>query len=224
MSNVTIFEPIRVLIADDNPRFRRGLRALLQTAPETEVAGEAATGEEAVVLTDRLQPDVILMDIKMPDGNGIEATRRIIETSPHIGILMLTMIEDDDSVFAAMRAGARGYLLKGALKAEILRAIRGVSSGEAIFGPAIARRLIDYFAAPRSTSLGQVFPELTAREREILDLIAQHLTNPQIAARLSLSPKTIRNIASSIFNKLQVTDRAEAIMRAREAGLGRTDP
>jgi DNA-binding NarL/FixJ family response regulator len=224
MNTVSMVEPIRVLIADDNPRFRRGLRALLQTAPETEVAGEAATGEEAVVLTDRLQPDVILMDIKMPDGNGIEATRRIMETSPHIGILMLTMVEDDDSVFAAMRAGARGYLLKGALKAEILRAIRGVSSGEAIFGPAIARRLIDYFAAPRSTSLGPVFPELTAREREILDLIAQHLTNPQIAARLSLSPKTIRNIASSIFNKLQVSDRAEAIMRARDAGLGRNDP
>jgi DNA-binding NarL/FixJ family response regulator len=163
------------------------------------------------------------MDIKMPDLNGIDATRQILETSPHIGILMLTMVEDDDSVFAAMRAGARGYLLKGALKAEILRAVRGVSSGEAIFGPAIARRLMDYFAAPRSTASGHAFPDLTAREREILGLIAQHLTNPEIAARLSLSPKTVRNIASSIFNKLQVTDRAEAIMRAREAGLGRHD-
>jgi DNA-binding NarL/FixJ family response regulator len=216
-------EPIRVLIADDNPRFRQGLRALLEAAPETEVAGEAATGAEAVALADRLQPDVILMDIKMPDLNGIDATRQILETSPHIGILMLTMVEDDDSVFAAMRAGARGYLLKGALKAEILRAVRGVSSGEAIFGPAIARRLMDYFAAPRSTASGHVFPDLTAREREILGLIAQHLTNPEIAARLSLSPKTVRNIASSIFNKLQVTDPAEAIMRAREAGLGRHD-
>ena len=213
-------ESIRVLVADDNPRFRQGLRGLLQAAPETEVAGEASNGGEAVALADRLQPDVILMDIKMPDLNGIDATRQILESSPHIGILMLTMVEDDDSVFAAMRAGARGYLLKGALKAEILRAIRGVSSGEAIFGPAIARRLMDYFAAPRSDAGGQVFPDLTAREREILGLIAQHLTNPEIAARLSLSPKTVRNIASSIFNKLQVVDRAEAIVRAREAGLG----
>lgn len=215
-----IIEPIRVLIADDNPRFRQGLRALLQAASETEVVGEAASGAEAVALADSLQPDVILMDIKMPDGNGIDATRQILETSPHIGILMLTMVEDDDSVFASMRAGARGYLLKGALKAEILRAVRGVSSGEAIFGPAIARRLMDYFATPRPAANGEVFPELTAREREILSLIAQHLTNPEIAARLSLSPKTVRNIASSIFTKLQVTDRAEAIIRAREAGLG----
>lgn len=214
-------EPIRVLIADDNPRFRQGLRALLASAPETDVAGEAATGGEAVALADRLQPDVILMDIKMPDGNGIDAARRILDTSPHIGILMVTMVEDDDAVFAAMRAGARGYLLKGALKAEILRAVRGVSSGEAIFGPAIARRLMEFFAAPRSAARGPVFPDLTARERQILGLIAQHLTNPEIAARLSLRPKTVRNIASSIFTKLQVTDRAEAIIRARDAGLGR---
>lgn len=213
-------EPVRILIVDDNPRFRQGLRALLQAAPETEVAGEASTGGEAVALADHVQPDVILMDIKMPDLNGIDATRRILETSPHIGILMLTMVEDDDSVFAAMRAGARGYLLKGALKAEILRAVRGVSSGEAIFGPAIARRLMEYFATPRLAAGGQPFPDLTMREREVLGLIAQHLTNPEIAARLSLSPKTVRNIASSIFNKLQVVDRAEAIVRAREAGLG----
>lgn len=213
-------EPVRVLIVDDNPRFRQGLRALLQAAPETEVAGEASTGGQAVALADRVQPDVILMDIKMPELNGIEATRRILETSPHIGILMLTMVEDDDSVFAAMRAGARGYLLKGASKAEILRAVRGVSSGEAIFGPAIARRLMEYFATPRLAAGGLPFPDLTMREREILGLIAQHRTNPEIAARLSLSPKTVRNIASSIFNKLQVADRAEAIVRAREAGLG----
>jgi DNA-binding NarL/FixJ family response regulator len=160
------------------------------------------------------------MDIQMPDVNGIEATRQILETSPHIGILMLTMFEDDDSVFAAMRAGARGYLLKGALKAEVVRAIRGISSGEAIFGPAIARRLMDYFASPRLDT-APVFPELTAREHEILTLMAQHRTNPEIATRLSLSPKTVRNIVSSIFNKLQVADRAQAIVRAREAGLGR---
>ena len=176
-------EPIRVLIADDNPGFRHGLRALLRSAPETEVAGEASTGEEAITLADRLQPDVVLMDIKMPDLNGVEATRRIMASSPHIGVLMLTMVEDDDAVFAAMRAGARGYLVKGALKAEVLRAIRAVSSGEAIFGPSIARRLIDYFSVPRSVS-DQLFPELTVREREILRLIAEHLTNPEIAARL----------------------------------------
>jgi DNA-binding NarL/FixJ family response regulator len=214
-------EPIRVLIADDNQRFRQGLRALLTRMPETDVVGEASNGEEVVSLADRHQPDVILMDIRMPPGmDGIEATRRVLETSPHIGILMLTMVEDDDSVFAAMRAGARGYLLKGALKAEILRAIRGVSSGEAIFGPAIARRLIDYFAVSRSNAPGLVFPDLTSREHEILNLMAQHRTNPEIAMRLSLSPKTVRNVVSSIFSKLQVADRAEAIVRAREAGLG----
>jgi DNA-binding NarL/FixJ family response regulator len=216
-------EPIRILIADDNLRFRQGLRTLLQAAPEMEVVGEAGSGDEAVALADGLQPDVILMDIKMPDVNGIEATHTILESSPHIGILMLTMVEDDDAVFAAMRAGARGYLLKGALKAEVLRAIRSVSSGEAIFGPTIARRLIDYFSVPRTIASNTAFPELTTREREILGLIAQHLTNPEIATRLSLSPKTIRNIVSNIFNKLQVADRAEAIMRAREAGLGEND-
>jgi DNA-binding NarL/FixJ family response regulator len=168
-------EPIRILIADDNLRFRQGLRTLLQAAPEMEVVGEAGSGDEAVALADGLQPDVILMDIKMPDVNGIEATHTILESSPHIGILMLTMVEDDDAVFAAMRAGARGYLLKGALKAEVLRAIRSVSSGEAIFGPTIARRLIDYFSVPRTIASNTAFPELTTREREILGLIAQHL-------------------------------------------------
>jgi DNA-binding NarL/FixJ family response regulator len=166
-----------------------------------------------------MQVDVVLMDIKMPDMNGIEATRQILESSPHIGILMLTMLEDDDSVFAAMRAGARGYLLKGALKAELLRAIRGVSSGDAIFGAPIARRLMDFFATTGVKAM-PAFPELTRREQEILALMAQHLTNPVIATRLSLSPKTVRNIVSSIFNKLQVADRAEAIVRARDAGLG----
>jgi len=212
---------IGVLIADDNDRFRAGLRALLQAAPETEVAGEATTGDEAIALAARLQPDVILMDIRMPGLNGIEATRRILQTSPHIGILILTMYEDDDSVFAAMRAGARGYLLKGALKAEILRAIRGVASGEAIFGPAIARRLMQYFAAPRPSAPASAFPELTEREQEILSLLAQHHPNTAIAERLALSPKTVRNHVSNIFSKLQVADRAQAIILARQAGLGR---
>lgn len=193
---------------------------MLESVADLEVVGEAATGEEAVALAARLQPDVILMDINMPGLNGLEATRRILHGSPHIAILMLTMFEDDDSVFAAVRAGARGYILKGALKAEIFRAIRAVSHGEAIFGPAIARKLMTYFAAPRPSAPPQTFPELTEREREILALMAQHLTNPEIAERLAISQKTVRNQVSNILSKLQVTDRAQAIIRAREAGLG----
>jgi DNA-binding NarL/FixJ family response regulator len=212
---------IRILIADDHPPFREGLQALLLSAPDCEVVGEAGTGDEALELAATLQPDVILMDINMPGVNGIEATRRILRTSPHISILVLTMFDDDDSVFAALRAGARGYLLKGALKTEILRAIRGVGSGEAIFGPAIARRLMSYFAGLKPAVPAQAFPELTDREREILALIAQHLTNPEIAERLTLSQKTVRNHVSNIFSKLQVADRAQAIIRAREAGLDR---
>jgi DNA-binding NarL/FixJ family response regulator len=215
-------EQIRILIADDHAPFREGLHALLLAAPDCEVIGEAATGEEAVSLAAALQPDVILMDINMPGINGIEATRHILYTSPHISILVLTMFDDDDSVFAALRAGARGYLLKGALKAEILRAIRGVASGEAIFGPAVAKRLMSFFAGLQPAAPAQVFPELTEREREILALIAQYRTNPEIAERLSLSQKTVRNHVSNIFSKLQVVDRAQAIMRAREAGLGHT--
>ena len=215
-------DSVRVLVADDNAQFRSGLRALLASTPDAELAGEAATGQEAIALAERLQPDVILMDISMPGMNGLEATRRILRVSPHIGVLMLTMLEDDDSVFEAMQAGARGYLLKGALKAEILRAIRGVSSGEAIFGPAIARRLTQYFSAPQPDGYGEAFPELTEREREILRLIGEHRTNAEIAARLSLAPKTVRNHVSNIFAKLQVATRAEAIIRARDAGLEST--
>ena len=214
-------DTIRILIADDNAPLREGLRALLQAANDIEVVGEAATGEEAMANAAALQPDMILMDIKMPGLNGIEATRRIVNTSPHIRILILTMFEDDDSVFSALRAGARGYLLKGALKAEILRAIRGVASGEAIFGPTIAKRLMQYFSAPRPAAApAHAFPELTERELEILTLVAQHHTNVEIAQMLTLSPKTVRNHVSNIFSKLQVVDRAHAIIRAREAGLG----
>jgi DNA-binding NarL/FixJ family response regulator len=213
-------EPVRILIADDHPHFRDGLRALLLSAPDVEVMGEARDGEEAIRLAARLQPDVILMDLNMPGMGGIEATRRILHTSPHISVLVVSMYEDDDSVFAALKAGARGYLLKGALKAEILRAIRAVTSGEAIFGPAIARRLMQYFSAPRPDVPREAFPELTDREREILELIARHETNPEIAKRLHLSQKTVRNHVSNIFTKLQVSDRAQAIIRAREAGMG----
>ena len=213
-------EPLRVLIADDHPLFRHGIAALLQASPEFEVVGEATTGEEAIALAEQLQPDVILMDIWMPGINGIEATRGILHTSPHIRVLMVTMSEDDASVFTAMRAGARGYVLKEAQKDDMLRAIRAIGRGEAIFSPAIAGRLIDFFAAPRPGAPPQAFPELTEREREILNLIAQGHSNPEIAERLVLSPHTVRNYVSNIFSKLQVVDRAQAIVRAREAGLG----
>jgi DNA-binding NarL/FixJ family response regulator len=212
-------EPIHILIADDHALFRSGLRALLASVPDTEVIGEAASGQEAVRQAEALQPDVVLMDIQMPGINGIEATRRIVATSPHIGVIIVTMFEDDDSVFAAMRAGARGYVLKGADQDEMLRTIRAVARGEALFGPAIAARLMSYFAAPRPAVPAQVFPELTEREREVLQLIAAGHNNEVIAHRLVLSPKTVRNHVSNIFNKLQVADRAQAIVRAREAGM-----
>jgi len=217
-------EPTRVLIADDHPHFREGLRALLLSAADLEVVGDAGDGNRAISLATELQPDVIVMDLQMPDLGGIEATRRILHGSPHISILVLSMFEDDDSIFAALQAGARGYLLKGALKAEILRAIRAVASGEAIFGPIIANRMINYFTALRSAGPADAFPELTQREKEILALVAQHQTNPEIARRLQLSPKTIRNHVSNVFTKLQVADRAEAIIRAHQAGLGKLEP
>lgn len=210
---------IRILLADDHVPFRQGLRALLRSEADLEVVGEAATGEEAIMQAANLQPDVILMDLHMPGVNGLEATQTILSTSPHISILVLTMFEDDDSVFTALQAGARGYLLKGALKAEILRAIRGVSHGEAIFGPAIAKRLMVYFNTLKPIAQApsvQTFSELTEREQEILTLMTHHLTNIEIAERLVLSPKTVRNHVSNIFSKLQVVSRAQAIMRARD--------
>ncbi len=212
-------EPLRVLIADDHPLFRHGLSALLGASPDFEVAGEATTGEEVIELAANLQPDVILMDIQMPGVNGIEATRHILHTSPHIRILIITMFEDDASVFTAMRAGARGYILKDAQKAAMFHAIRSVGRGEAIFSPAIATRLIDFFSAPRPVVSRQAFPELTEREGEILTLIAQGYSNTEIATRLVLSPNTVRNYVSNVFSKLQVADRAQAIVRARDAGL-----
>jgi len=212
-------EQIHILIADDHALFRAGLRALLNLFPDFQVVGEASTGEETIARSEALQPDIILMDIQMPGVNGIEATRRIVHASPNIGIIVVTMFEDNDSVFSAMRAGARGYILKEAGEEEVLRAIRAVARGEAIFGPAIARRLMHFFSKPHLES-SQVFPELTEREREILDLIARGETNTKIAEHLVLSPHTVRNHISNIFSKLQVADRAEAIIRAKDAGLG----
>ena len=202
---------------------REGLRAVLGSEPDMEVVGEAATGKEVVERATEVRPDVILMDIQMPDLNGIEATRRILEVDPDIGVVVLTMFEDDDSVFSAMRAGARGYVLKGAHPTEILTVLRAVASGEAHFGPEIAKRLMDFFSEPKPASPEDIFPELSVREVEILDLIAQGHSNAKIAARLYLSPKTVGNHISHIFTKLQVADRAHAIIRAREAGLGRED-
>lgn len=213
-------EAVTLFIADDHTLFRDGLRALLASAGNIEVVGEAATGGEAVTLVEQLQPDVVLMDIQMPGLNGIEATRRIIAASPHVGVIMVTMFEDDDSVFAAMRAGARGYILKGAGQEEMVRTIRAVAHGEALFGAAIAARLMSFFNAPRSIGPAEAFPELTAREREVLDLIAAGHSNEVIATRLVVSRKTVRNHVSNIFSKLQVAGRAEAIIRARDAGMG----
>lgn len=213
-------EPLRVLIADDHPLFRHGVHALLNANAGFQVVGEATTGEEVIGLAEELQPDVIVMDIHMPGANGIEATRRIVRTSPNIRILIVTMFEDDASVFTAMRAGARGYMLKDSEKQDILFAIHAVGRGEAIFSPAIATRMIDYFAGLRTPASSQEFPELTAREREILELIAQGKSNNEIAAQLVLSPGTVRNYVSNVFSKLQVADRAEAMGKARDAGLG----
>jgi DNA-binding NarL/FixJ family response regulator len=214
---------IRIVIADDHGVVREGLRAVLGSEHDMEVVGEAATGKEVLERATEARPDVILMDIQMPDLNGIEATRRILEVNPEVGVVVLTMFEDDDSVFSAMRAGARGYVLKGAPPSEILKVLRAVAGGEAHFGPEIARRLMSFFSVPEAASPEESFPELTSREREILDLIARGHTNTKIAARLFVSPKTVGNHISHIFTKMQVADRAHAIIRAREAGLGRKD-
>ena len=213
-------EPLTVIIADDHQFFRDGVRALLDAQLDMECVGEAATGEEAVRLSAEVQPDVVLMDMQMPGMSGVEATRQILRSSPQIRILMVTMFEDDHLVFAAMRAGARGYLLKGARHEDMVRAIRAAGSGDAIFSPGIAVKLVDYFAALQPGHSPQVFPELSSREREILQLLAQGYKNAEIADRLVVSPKTVRNYVSNIISKLQVADRAQAILRAKEAGLG----
>jgi DNA-binding NarL/FixJ family response regulator len=214
-------ETLRILIAEDHPLFRKGVMSLLSSVPDFEVVGESTTGEEAVVHAEQLQPDVVVMDLQMPEVTGIEATRRILQKSPSIRVLVVTLFEDDDSVFMALRAGARGYVLKDADEEEMVHAIRAVGRGEAIFSPNVATRVLAYFAASSPGGASpQAFPTLTDREREILNLIAQGHPNPSIARQLSLSTKTVGNYVSNIFTKLQVADRAQAIIRAREAGLG----
>ncbi|MBV9711119.1 MAG: response regulator transcription factor [Ktedonobacteraceae bacterium] len=212
-------DAIRLLIADDHAFYREGVRTMLLELPDMEVIGEAANGDETIAQAASLAPDVILMDIKMPGMNGIEATRRILQVSPHVKVLVVTMFEDDDSVFSAMRAGARGYLLKDADQDELMRAVRAVYKGEAIFSPAIARRMIHYFSALPQTASAIAFPDLTERERAILQRIAQGESNATIAKHLTLSLKTVQNHVSNIFSKLQVADRSQAIVRARDAGL-----
>jgi DNA-binding NarL/FixJ family response regulator len=212
--------PLHILIADDHPLFRKGMRTLLDSMPDIEVVGEATSGQEAVEKGLALKPDLVLMDLQMPGGGGLEATRRLTESDSHIHILVVTLFEDDDSVFAALRAGARGYILKDADEEEMMRAIHAIGKGEAIFSPAIAARLVDYFSGTRMGAANpEIFPELTDREREILQLIARGQSNAAIAEQLSISLKTVRNHVSNIYNKLQVADRAQAAIRAREAGL-----
>jgi DNA-binding NarL/FixJ family response regulator len=212
---------IRVVLADDHPVVRGGLRALLESLPTYEVVGEAVDGDAAVREVQLTRPDVVLMDVQMPGVDGLEATRRIRAATPDVAVLVLTMFDDDDTVFAAMKAGAQGYLLKGAEQAEIDRAIKAVVAGEAIFGPGVAARVLRHFAEPPPTS-ELPFPELTDREREVLDLVAGGHRNAAIAEELFLSPKTVANHISSIFAKLAVADRSAAIVRARDEGLGRS--
>jgi DNA-binding NarL/FixJ family response regulator len=210
----------RILVVDDHDEFRHGLEALVGATDTLDLVGSVRDGDDAVRMCLELQPDVVLMDVNMPRLNGIEATRQIVAASPHIGVVVLTMLEDDDSVFAALRAGARGYLLKGSRRAEIVRAVEAVGSGEVILGPRIAERVTTYFREERAEPRPEVFPELTDRERQVLSLIAAGRENAEIARELGVSTKTVRNHASNIFMKLQVAHRAQAIVLARDAGLG----
>lgn len=215
-------DPIEIVIADDHPVYRDGLAMLLSSLDGLEVVATVPDGRAAVDAVDAHQPDVVVMDVQMPGLDGIAATREIVSRHPHVAIIVLTMSDDDETVFGAMRAGARGYLLKGAAQAEISQAIEMVGSGGLVFGASVARRVGEFFVSgPPANVPDEAFPQLTAREREILNLLATGQSNAQIAQQLFLSPKTVRNNTSNIFAKLQVAGRAEAIVRARESGLGR---
>lgn len=211
--------PLRVLVVDDHPVFRVGMTALLSSLDRLEVVAEADTADDAVAAAATSLPDVVVMDLHLGDSSGIDATRRIVATQPGVGVLVVTMMDDDDSVFAAMRAGARGYLLKGASPDEIERAITAVANGEVLLAPGIAARAMAYLSGAQSSG-PTPFPDLTDREREVLDLVARGLDNLSISRRLSVSSKTVRNHLSNVLTKLQVADRSQAIVRAREAGLG----
>lgn len=212
---------VRVVIADDHPMVRYGLRAVLDTHEQLSLVGEAHTGRELVDVVAATEPDVVITDLHMPDLNGAAATRKMLEQRPNLGVLILTMHDDDESVFEAMRAGARGYLLKGADRAELVSTVLALARGETVFGPSVARRIVGFFLESTLKYSGNAFPSLTSREREVLDMVAAGRRNSDIAGRLQLSEKTVRNHLSAIFTKLQVTDRSAAIVRAREAGLGR---
>ena len=211
---------VRVVVADDHPMYRYGLRSVLDASPEVDVVGEAEDGAQLLALVARTAPDVVLTDLSMPQLSGIAAIDELTRRRPGLGVLVLTMHEDDASLFGALRAGARGYLLKGAGRAEILRSVRAVAEGEAIFGAGIAARLTAFFAAAPAGPTTPPFPELTAREREVLDLVARGMSNPQIATQLQVSGKTVRNHVSNVFTKLQVADRAAAAALALRSGLG----
>ena len=210
---------LRILVVDDHPVFRMGMVALLESIEGLAVVAQAASADDAVAAADAHPLDVVIMDLHLGESSGVDATREIARRHPDLGVLVVTMLDDDDSVFASMRAGARGYLLKGADPTEVERAVRAVANGEILLGPSVAARAVAFLAGTR-TGGGTAFPELTDREREVLDQVARGLDNLAIARRLSLAPKTVRNHLSNILTKLQVADRAQAIVRAREAGLG----
>lgn len=210
---------VRVVIADDHPMFREGLQAAL-AVPQLEVVGAACDGQELVELVDALAPDVVLTDLSMPRLDGVGAIRRIVEAHPPVGVILLTMHEDDEAVFTALRAGARGYLLKDAERDHIVQAVLAVAAGDSVYGRAVGQRIVEFFTGARSRYTAQVFPGLTARERDVLELVALGVGNHEIARRLVLSEKTIRNNLASVMTKLQVHDRAAAVAKARDAGIG----
>ncbi len=212
--------PIRVVVVDDHPLYREGVADALGDADDIDVVGTAADGEAGVAVVDEVRPDVVLMDLRMPGGGGVPATTAIAARHPGTAVVVLTMSDDDDSVFAALRAGARGYLLMESEGADIARAVRAAARSEAVFGPRIADRVLAFFANSRARAAAVPFPELTDREREVLDLVAHGLSNAAIAARLFLSEKTVRNRVSDVLTKLHAASRAEAVALARDAGLG----